>query len=93
MKEPNRPEAIYQVEGSEASVFFTFNVLWEKEHLCYILDILDEHDIRAIFFITGEWLERNPLEAKKIVEKYGEDELHKTSKIHFKTTKRVLNNE
>jgi peptidoglycan/xylan/chitin deacetylase (PgdA/CDA1 family) len=68
LKEPNRPEAIYQVEGSEASVFFTFNVLWEKEHLCYILDILDEHDIRAIFFITGEWLERNPLEAKKIIE-------------------------
>jgi ribonuclease HIII len=31
--------------------------------------------------------------AKKIVEKYGKDELHNTSKMHFKTTKRVLNNE
>lgn len=68
LKDPSRLEPVYQVEGSEAVVFFTFNVLWEKEHLYYILDILDEYDIRAVFFITGEWLERNPLEAKTIIE-------------------------
>lgn len=57
------------MEGSGAVVFFTFNVLWEKEHLPVILDILDENDIRAVFFITGEWLKRNPHEAKAILEK------------------------
>ena len=33
------------------------------------------------------------LTAKKIVEKYGKDELYKISKFHFKTTKKVLENE
>ena len=57
------------MEGSGAVVFFTFNVLWEKEHLQDILDILDKNDIRAVFFITGEWLKRNPHGAKAMLEK------------------------
>jgi peptidoglycan/xylan/chitin deacetylase (PgdA/CDA1 family) len=69
LKPLNNPEPVFQVEGSGAVVFFTFNVLWEKEHLQDILDILDENDIHAVFFITGEWLKRNPHEAKAMLEK------------------------
>lgn len=65
----NRLEPVYQVEGSESVIYFTFNVLWEKEHLHHILEILDKNDIQAIFYITGEWLKRNPLEARTIIQK------------------------
>ncbi|RJX24352.1 MAG: polysaccharide deacetylase family protein [Dethiobacter sp.] len=64
------PEPIYQVEGFKSVVFLTFDVLWQKEHLDDILEFLEERRIKAIFFVTGEWLKKNNHEAQKIID-YG----------------------
>jgi len=61
------PEARYFLEGKENKVFLTFNVLWERDNLEYILSTLKEHDIRAIFFVTGEWIKNFPYEAEEII--------------------------
>ena len=50
-------------------VFFTFNVLWEKEHLEEILEILDRFEVKAVFFLEGEWLKRNQQEAQNIIDR------------------------
>jgi peptidoglycan-N-acetylglucosamine deacetylase len=67
-----KPEPVYHLEGTGPVVFFTFNILWEKEHLPAILEILEEHEIKAVFFVTGEWLKKYPVEAQKITE-YGHE--------------------
>lgn len=62
-----RPEPIYQAEGFKSVVFLTFDVLWQKEHLEDILAFLEGRRIKAVFFVTGEWLKKNHLEAQKII--------------------------
>ncbi len=65
---PYYPPPVYQVEGLGKEVFFTFNVLWEKKHLPAILDFLEERQIKAVFFVSGEWLSSYPEEAADIIE-------------------------
>ncbi|MGI6307877.1 MAG: polysaccharide deacetylase family protein [Dethiobacteria bacterium] len=63
------PEPIFQVEGSdEGVIFFTFNILWGEAQLDALLELLDEREIKAVFFMTGQWLKKHPLKAKKIIE-------------------------
>ncbi len=67
-KPSSRPEPIYQVEGLKSVVFLTFDLLWQKDHLEDILAFLDERGIKAIFFVTGEWIKKNHQEAQKIID-------------------------
>jgi len=53
-------------------IAFTFEILWEEEGLTEILEILEEKEVSATFFITGNWLEKNPEKAKRIVLKGNE---------------------
>jgi peptidoglycan-N-acetylglucosamine deacetylase len=70
----NAPDSSYQrhpvyfIEDSQSVVFFTFNVLWEKEHLGEILEILDKYEVKAVFFLEGEWLKKNQQEAQSIID-------------------------
>jgi len=61
------PEPIYHAEGVGKKVFFTFNVLWEMKNLQNILELLDKHEAKVIFFVTGHWLKRFPNEAAEII--------------------------
>ncbi|MDO9536380.1 MAG: polysaccharide deacetylase family protein [Bacillota bacterium] len=61
-------QPVYFIEDSHSVVFFTFNVLWEKEHLGEILEILDKYEVMAVFFLAGEWLKKYPQEAQSIIE-------------------------
>ena len=63
-----QPGPIFQAEGMESTVFFTFDVLWQAEDLEILLRCLEEQEVKAIFFITGEWLKKNYQEAKKIID-------------------------
>ena len=56
------------MEKTEATLFFTFNLLWREPQLDTLLKILDEHKIKTIFFMSGHWLRKYPLEAKKIID-------------------------
>ncbi|NLJ56441.1 MAG: polysaccharide deacetylase family protein [Firmicutes bacterium] len=64
-----RPEPVFQAEGTDMSVFFTFNVLWGESQLEALLQLLDEYEIKAVFFISGQWLKKYPQTAKKIVDR------------------------
>lgn len=63
-----RPAPTFQVEGADMSVFFTFNVLWGESQLDTLLQLLDEYEIKAVFFISGQWLKKYPQTAKKIAD-------------------------
>lgn len=60
-------EPVYQVERAQKAVYFTFNILWEKEPIEDILQILESGEIKALFFTTGEWIKENSDVALKII--------------------------
>jgi peptidoglycan-N-acetylglucosamine deacetylase len=57
----NRKLPIYHVNTKEKKVAITFDVsLGEEEHTEEILKILDKYNIKATFFVVGDWIKKYP---------------------------------
>lgn len=52
----------------ESNVALTFNISWGDEKVFDILHTLNEQQISATFFISGEWAEKHPHILEKIIE-------------------------
>lgn len=63
---------IYCVETEKKVVSLTFDAAWGDEDLKDILAILDKHNCKAAFFVTGDWAARYP-EAIQLIHKSGHD--------------------
>lgn len=59
---------ICSVETKEKELALTFNTAWNTTYLNQILEVLEDHSCKVVFFITGEWGKKHPEELKKIVE-------------------------
>lgn len=57
---------IYRVDTKENKISLTFDVSRGDEYIEKILDILDENDVKATFFLVGDWIEQNPEKVKEI---------------------------
>lgn len=53
---------------NENHLALTFNISWGEDKVFDILTVLKEHDVRATFFVSGEWAERHPQIIEKITE-------------------------
>lgn len=73
---------IYSVENNEKKVSITFDCAWGAEDIPIILTTLSEKNVKATFFVVGEWARRNPEETKMIAEQ-GHD-IANHSENHFK---------
>jgi polysaccharide deacetylase family sporulation protein PdaB len=73
---------IYSVQNNENKVAITFDCAWGAKDIPIILSILKEKDVKATFFVVGEWVRRNPEETKMIAEQ-GHD-IANHSENHFK---------
>jgi peptidoglycan/xylan/chitin deacetylase (PgdA/CDA1 family) len=58
---------IYRVETDRKAVSLTFDVVWMPAETGRILDILDRYQLTATFFLTGNWVRRNPDLAREII--------------------------
>lgn len=56
---------IYCVERGDNKIALTFDVAWENSNTEELIDILDEYDATATFFITGDWCDRYPEDVEK----------------------------
>lgn len=65
--------AITRGNVKENNVSLTFNISWGEEKVYDILKVLEEQEVRATFFVSGEWAERHPQILESIVE--GEHEV------------------
>ncbi|MBQ7875244.1 MAG: polysaccharide deacetylase family protein [Oscillospiraceae bacterium] len=70
--EGSRLLPIYSVETDDKKVAVTFNCAWEADDIPSILEILDEYEAKATFFILGQWAEDNP-DAVKMIAKAGHE--------------------
>lgn len=80
----NRKLPIYSVKTEENKIALSFDAAWGAEDFPEIMRILDEHNIKVTFFMTGEWVEDNPECVKELVQK-GHD-LGNHSQNHYDMT-------
>ena len=57
---------VYSVERSDDVVSISFDASWGSQHTLKILDILDEYDVKATFFLVGLWVDKYPELVKEI---------------------------
>jgi len=65
----DRELPIYSVETDEMKIAISFDAAWGAEDFNKIMEILDKHEIKTTFFMTGEWVEKYPDCVKYLVEK------------------------
>lgn len=66
----NDQEAVLMKGNQDKSdIALTFNISWGDKQVHEVLTVLKKHDVRATFFVGGEWAERHP----HIIEKMTED--------------------
>lgn len=59
---------ISSVETEEKKVSLTFDAAWGNDDIRQVLNILKKYDVRATFFMTGEWVQSYPEDAAAICE-------------------------
>lgn len=68
----DRELPIYSVETKEKKISISFDAAWGAEDFNQIMEILDKHNVKTTFFMTGEWVEKYP-ECVKILAEKGHD--------------------
>lgn len=69
MKQGSGPKLpIYCVECESPKVALSFDTAWGNEDTSDLLEIMDEYDIKATFFMTGGWVETYPEDVKAIAD-------------------------
>lgn len=61
------PQPIYRGNPAKPFISIMINVAWGTEHVLQLLDIFDQYQVKATFFLDGSWLSRNQEVAKEIV--------------------------
>lgn len=62
---------IHRVEREDKKISLTFDINWaENDYLYEILDLLDENNIKATFFIMGKWVIYPDGNREKLIEIY-----------------------
>ncbi|MBR5272105.1 MAG: polysaccharide deacetylase family protein [Clostridia bacterium] len=63
---PARKIPIYSVGTTEKKVCLTFDAAWGNEDTQQLIDILAQYNIKATFFIVGEWVDKYPESVKAL---------------------------
>jgi polysaccharide deacetylase family sporulation protein PdaB len=74
---------IYCVDTNEKKVAITFDAAWGSQYTDEILSILEKNDVKATFFLVGNWIDKYQDKVKKISEKGHEIGNHSTTHPHF----------
>ena len=67
-KAGNRNLPVYSVENNENRASVTFNCAWGNDDIDKVLKTLSNHNVKATFFIVGDWAEKYPDSLKAIYE-------------------------
>lgn len=69
---------IYCVQKEEKTAALSFDAGWGNEDTQTLIDILTAHDVRATFFLVGDWVEKYP-ESVKALDDAGEEIMNHSS--------------
>lgn len=74
---------IYCIETSTNDISLTFDCAWGAEDMPQILDILKNNQVRATFFVLGEWAEKFPDIIKRMSEEGHDISNHSDTHPHI----------
>ena len=74
---------IYSVETDEKKVAISFDAAWGNEQTSELLDILDRYEVKATFFLVGQWVDNFPESVKEIASKGHDVENHSNTHAHM----------
>ncbi len=60
---------VYSVETQEKKISIGINCAWDDPKVEQILDILDQYQAKATFFVVGEWCDKYPDQVRQISER------------------------
>lgn len=73
---------IYNVEVQQKRISLTINCAWNADDIDKILETLDKCNVKATFFMVGEWVDKYSEHVKKISAKGHEIANHSDSHLH-----------
>lgn len=73
---------IYNVDTEENKIALTINCAWNAEDIDLILETLTANDVKATFFIVGDWVSKFPEAVKKISDSGNEIANHSETHAH-----------
>ena len=74
---------IHKVATSEKEISLTFDVSYSERNVEKILSVLDKHDVKATFFVVGNWIDKNRELVKEIDKRGHEIQNHSYTHQHF----------
>lgn len=74
---------IYSVQRDNKCVSLTFDAAWGNEDTQMLIDILGEYDVKATFFVVGEWVDKYPESVKALADAGHEVMTHSDDHAHF----------
>ena len=73
---------IYCVDTEENKVALTINCAWNAEDIDLILEALSNNNVKATFFVVGDWAQKFPKAVKKIHDSGNEIANHSSTHPH-----------
>ena len=58
---------IYCVDRDDNKISLSFDAAWGADDTDKLLEILNNNDVKATFFLCGYWIDKYPDEVKKII--------------------------
>ena len=74
---------IYCVERDDKVVAISFDASWGNEDTQTLIDIMDQYNVKATFFLVGDWVDRYPESVKALSDAGHEIMNHSSSHAHF----------
>lgn len=74
---------VYSVDRDDGKIAISFDASWGGDKTMRLLEILDEYDVKATFFLVGIWVDKYPELVKAIAEHGHEVENHSTKHPHM----------
>lgn len=74
---------IYSVQRDDKVVAISFDAAWGNEDTQTLIDILNQYQVHATFFVVGDWVDRYPDSVKALSDAGNEVMNHSSSHAHF----------
>jgi polysaccharide deacetylase family sporulation protein PdaB len=74
---------IYSVQRDNKCVSLTFDAAWGNEDTATLIEILGKYDVKATFFVVGQWVDNYPQSVKQLSDAGHEVMNHSSEHDHF----------
>ena len=74
---------IYSVQRDNKCVSLTFDAAWGNEDTAQLIEILGKYNVKATFFVVGEWVDKYPESVKQLSDAGHEVMNHSNDHAHF----------